>query len=73
MGSANGVPNGVPLAHPAAVAPDVKADDRTERIMMGIVPRGIIWLGNKLPRFCRPLLTLAGRLVRSIAPFSFEL
>ncbi len=61
-----------PLVHPTCVAPDSAADDRTERIVTGIFPRGLIWIGNRLPRCCCPALTLMGKMVRAVAPFLFE-
>ena len=62
-----------PLVHPERVEPDIQADNRAERIMMGILPRGLTWFGSKLPRCCRPVLTLIGRGIRNVAPFLFEL
>jgi hypothetical protein len=38
-----------PLAHPPSVSADIGADERTERIWMGIFPRGLIWLGARFP------------------------
>lgn len=62
-----------PLVHPGRVEVDAKADERTERIMTGVVPWIIYAVGNVLPIPLRPLLTLAGRVLRAIAPWTFEL
>lgn len=62
-----------PLVHPAKVEADEYADDRTERIMMGCVCWFLYNAGNVLPRPLRPLLTFFGRVLRFVAPWSFEL
>ncbi len=62
-----------PLVHPEKIEADRYADDRTERIMMGFAWWFLYNAGNVLPRPMRPLLTFFGRILRFVAPWSFEL
>lgn len=62
-----------PLAHPSRVEADVNADEKTERIVTGIVP-WVLWAaGSVLPRPFRPLVTFVGRILYAVAPKVFEL
>lgn len=61
-----------PIAHPTAVVCDEWADRRRERMEGAIFPRGLTWLGSKMPWLC-PLLSAAGKIVERIAPILFRL
>lgn len=56
-----------PLVHPAEVVCDEWADRRRERMEGAILPRGLTWLGAKMPRLC-PFLTAVGHAVERLAP-----
>ena len=62
-----------PLIHPTEVIADKMADDRTERIVMGIIPRGLTFVGNKVPICIRSLITTFGKLLYRLLPRLFEL
>lgn len=49
-----------PIVHPAEVSADAVADDMTERIICGLVPRGIIFVGNFMPKCVRRVMTTVG-------------
>lgn len=59
-----------PLVHPSEVECDESADRRRERMDGAIFPRGLTWLGCKLPRLI-PVLSLVGRLAERYLPFLF--
>lgn len=59
-----------PLVHPKEVVCDEWADRRRERMEGAIFPRGLTWLGCKLPRFA-PLLSRIGSVAERIAPVLF--
>ena len=61
-----------PLAHPAAVVCDERADLIRERMEGAVFPRGLTWLGSKMPLLC-PLLSVTGKIVERIAPVLFRL
>lgn len=56
-----------PLVHPPEVVCDEWADRRREQMEGAILPRGLTWLGSKVPRLC-PLLTALGHAVERLAP-----
>jgi len=56
-----------PLVHPAEIVCDEWADRRREQMEGAILPRGLTWLGSKVPRLC-PLLTAIGRVIERLAP-----
>ena len=62
-----------PLVHPHDIVPDDEADNRTARVVTGIVPRGIIYIGNWLPSCLRHFLTTLGHKVFRRIPWLFEL
>lgn len=62
---------GFPLVHPAAVVCDEWADRRREQMEGAIFPRGLTWLGCKVPCLC-PLLSVIGRIVESALPIVFR-
>lgn len=59
-----------PLVHPKDVVCDEWADRRREQMEGAIFPRGLTWLGCKIPCLC-PVLTLVGRIAESFCPFLF--
>lgn len=61
-----------PLVHPSEVVCDEWADRRRERMEGAIFPRGLTWLGCKLPQFSQ-LLSWFGRIVERMAPILFRL
>jgi hypothetical protein len=62
-----------PLVTPKDIIADMAADERTERIIMGLLPRGLIVIGNSVPCFLRPLVTFLGKVIFRTAPTLFEL
>lgn len=61
-----------PLVHPSEVKCDEWADRRRERMEGAIFPRGLTWLGCKLPILC-PWLSFVGRVAEKIAPILFRI
>lgn len=61
-----------PLVHPTSIAADEKADYLRERMEGAIFPRGLTWLGCKLPSLSTSLSWL-GDFARKIAPILFRL
>jgi len=61
-----------PLVHPSKVVCDEWADRTRERMEGAIFPRGLTWLGSKIPALC-PLLTWCGKITEKYAPFLFRL
>lgn len=59
-----------PLVHPKDVVCDEWADRRREQMEGAIFPRGLTWLGCKIPCLC-PVLTLVGRIAERFCPFLF--
>ena len=59
-----------PLVHLKDVVCDEWADRRREQMEGAIFPRGLTWLGCKIPCLC-PVLTLVGRIAESFCPFLF--
>lgn len=61
-----------PLVHPSSVICDEWADRRREQMEGAIFPRGLTWLGCKVPRLA-PFLSAVGGLVEKLAPILFRL
>ena len=61
-----------PLVHPSEVVCDDAADRIRERIEGAIFPRGLTWIGAKIPCLCG-LMSIIGRVAERIAPFLFRL
>ena len=60
-----------PLVHPAIVTCDKKADWIRERMEGAIFPRGLTWIGAKMPCLSR-VMTFFGEVAEKIAPFLFR-
>ena len=60
-----------PLVHPSEAVCDDAADRLRERMEGAIFPRGLTWIGAKIPCLCG-LMTLIGRVAEQIAPFLFR-
>lgn len=60
-----------PLVHPKDVVCDEWADRRRERMEGAIFPRGLTWLGCKVPCLCLAL-TLVGKITERVFPFLFR-
>lgn len=60
-----------PLVHPKEIVCDDAADYLRERMEGAIFPRGLTWIGAKIPCLCG-LMTLIGRIAERIAPFLFR-
>ncbi len=60
-----------PLVHPSEVVCDDAADRLRERMEGAIFPRGLTWIGAKIPCLCG-LMTIVGRVAERIAPFLFR-
>ncbi len=61
-----------PLVHPLEVSCDKKADYIRERMEGAILPRGLTWLGVKMPWMCGFLSPL-GNIIRRILPWAFQI
>lgn len=61
-----------PLVHPKEFVCDDAADRLRERIEGAIFPRGLTWIGAKVPCLCG-LMTFIGRVAEKVAPFLFKL
>lgn len=61
-----------PLVHPKEFVCDDAADRLRERIEGAIFPRGLTWIGAKVPCLCG-LMTFIGRIAEKIAPVLFRL
>lgn len=60
-----------PLVHPTEEVCDEWADRRRERMEGAIFPRGLTWLGSKVPCLS-PLLSFGGRIVERYLPILFR-
>ena len=60
-----------PLTHPQEIVCDAPADRLRERMEGAIFPRGLTWLGAKLPSLCG-ILARIGAVAERIAPFLFK-
>lgn len=61
-----------PLVHPQAVVCDEWADRRREQMEGAIFPRGLTWLGCKVPHLA-PFLSAVGGFAEKLAPILFRL
>lgn len=61
-----------PLVHPKDVVCDEWADRRREQMEGAIFPRGLTWLGCKMPCLC-PVLSVIGQMSERVMPFLFRL
>lgn len=61
-----------PIVHPAEIAADSVADDITERFICGLVPRGLIFIGNYLPRWGQRFITIVGHWAIRNFPWLFQ-
>ena len=60
-----------PLVHPDDIVCDEAADRLRERMEGAIFPRGLTWIGAKLPCLC-DCMTFIGRVAEKVAPFVFR-
>lgn len=63
---------GFPLVHPAEVICDSASDCLRERMEGAIFPRGLTWIGAKMPCLSR-LMTILGKMVEKTVPVVFRL
>ena len=61
-----------PLVHPKEVVCDDAADRLRERMEGAIFPRGLTWIGAKIPCLCG-LMTFIGKIAEKVAPILFRL
>ncbi len=59
------------VVHPISVEMDSRAVVKTEQRMCGIVPRGLTFIGNKMPAFQR-IITLSGKVAEMVCPILFR-
>ena len=60
-----------PLVHPEDIVCDEAADRLRERMEGAIFPRGLTWIGAKLPCLCG-CMTFIGKVTEKVAPFVFK-